>query len=152
MNTQDLSAYATVAIAVLTLIWVVVAWVQLAGIKRGMNLSSLMAVLEIETQMNERKMHFDQCSADVRLADVENAPSEVKKIRAALFNSAKENYLNAMDRLCFCILKEYLRDKDWRAEYRNVLKQTVEKFATTDFTEASPFRNIKKLNSKWQDE
>ena len=39
----------------------------------------------------------------------------------------------------------------WRAEYRNLIKLAIDTH-TEDFNEASPFRNIKKLNTKWQSE
>ena len=71
------------------------------------------------------------------------------RIRAKLFNSAKQNYFNALDRLSYCMLKDYFSDRDWRAEYRNVLKNAIDTHPD-DFNEASPFRNMKKLNNKWQ--
>lgn len=151
MTCEEVTAWASVAAVIVAAAGVGVAWFQLSGIRRGLDMSSLMAVLEIETQMNERKVHFDQCSAEVRLAQHENQSANIMKIRADLFNSAKENYFNALDRLCFCILKDFLSEKDWRAEYRNCVKQVIDTH-TDDFNEASPFRNIKKLNSKWQSE
>lgn len=150
MSHEWVTAWSGVATAVFTLAGVFVAWFQLSKIEVSLRMGSLMAVLEIETQMNERKVHFDKCSADIRLGRERNQPDGEMKILADLFNSAKENYFNALDRLCYCVLKEYLTDKDWRAEYRNVLMKTIEEFQD-DFGEASQFRNIKKLNAKWQE-
>ena len=106
MTPEEIAAWGSVATAVVTGAGVAVAWVQLSGIKRGLDMSSLMAVLEIETQKNERKVHFDDCSAAVRQAKLDNQAPDALRIRADLFNSAKENYFNALDRLCFCILKD----------------------------------------------
>ncbi len=108
-----------------------------------------MAVLEIETQMNERKVHFDECSAKIRQGQLDKIQIETMNILVALYESAKENYFNSLDRLSFCILKEYLKDKDWRTEYRNAIHQVIVQFPD-DFNAASPFRNIKKLDDKWQ--
>lgn len=155
---EQLTAWATVGNAVAALVAALaasiglgIAWWQLRGIKDGLKVSSLMAVLEIETQMNERKVHFDECSANVRLGKTEGASKDSMIIRADLFNTAKENYFNALDRLCYCILHGYLQDKDWRAEYRNTIHNVIHNFPD-DFNEASPFRNIKELNRKWQAE
>src|SRR5438093_888738 len=116
---QDLSAaitaFATVAASFFAVVGVIVAWVQLNGIKKGLGFSSLMAVLEIETQMNERKVRLDDCSAEVKRGQADGLLAEKLKISARNFDSALENYLNAVDRLCYCILKGYLEDRDWRA-------------------------------------
>ena len=151
MSTDEIAAWSAVVTALITAAGVWVAWVQLSKIEVTLHMSSLMAVLEIETQMNERKVHFDKCSAEVRLGKENKRPEGEMLILADLFNSAKENYFNALDRLSYCVLKDYLADKDWRAEYRNLLQQTIQTHAE-DFNEASQFRNIKKLNAKWQAE
>lgn len=113
-------------------------------------LEHLKVVLEIETQMNERKLELDKASKEVRQYDLRNDKSEeAEEILSDFYESAKENYLNSLDRLCFCIDKKYLEDKDWRVEYRNALLQAIQMFPE-DFAEASPYKNIKKVNSLWQ--
>ena len=149
MTSEEIAAWGSVVGAGATVAGVFVAWFQLSGIKKGLSMSSLMAVLEIETQMNERKVHFDECSSKVKLGRVDKIGEEALKIRAELYRSAKENYFNALDRLCYCILREYLSDKDWCAEYREYIHNAVKEFEA-DFGQASPFRNIKKLDEKWQ--
>ena len=151
MTADWISAWATVATVIVAIGGVWVGWIQLSGIKEGLKMNALMAVLEIETQMNERKVHLNQCNADAELAIVKNESKDAIRVHDKQIKSARENYFNALDRLCFCILKDYLSDKDWRADYRNVLMQAITNFPE-DFGEASPFRNIKKLNAKWQNE
>lgn len=58
--------------------------------------------------------------------------------------------MTILDRLCYCIEKDYISDKDWRTEYRNLLHDIVSNFED-DFGEASSYKNIKKVNNKWQD-
>ena len=54
-----------------------------------------------------------------------------------------------MDRLCYCIDRKYIEDKDWRAEYRNLLKDTIDNYPD-DFNAASPYKNLLKINQEWQ--
>lgn len=145
------SMWIEIATATFTGAGVAVAWIQLSGIKKSMDMSGLMAVLEIETQMNERKVYFDESCTKLRIAKHENQSEDALQILCDAVACAKENYFNAMDRLSFCVLKGYLSDKDWRAEFRPSLQKAIATYPN-DFNEASLFRNIKKLNGKWQDE
>jgi len=65
-------------------------------------------------------------------------------------NEAQENYLNSLDRLCFCVLRNKFSEDELRADYRDVVKRAIEDFPG-QFTAASPFRNILKLHNKWAD-
>lgn len=111
---------------------------------------SLRIVLEIETQMNSRKLEFDKASREIREAESINASDEKMEILNDYFESVKENYFNSLDRLCFCIRKDYLCDKDWKTEYQNLIHDVVVNYEE-DFNEGSPYRNIKAINNKWQD-
>lgn len=113
-------------------------------------LEHLKVVLEIETQMNERKLELDKASKDLRQYNLRNDKSEeAEEILIDYHASAIESYLNSLDRLCFCIDKNYLEDKDWRVEYRNALLQAIKTFPDY-FTESSPYKNIKNVNQLWQ--
>jgi DNA integrity scanning protein DisA with diadenylate cyclase activity len=119
------------------------------GVQNQRN-DSLKIVLEIETQMNSRKLEFDKASKIVRESTLLKKSDEEMDIISDYFNAVKESYFNSMDRLCYCIDKEYINDKDWTSEYRNMLYRTIEEFPD-DFNEASPYRNMKKINKKWQE-
>ncbi len=106
-------------------------------------------MLEIETQMNTRKLEFDKAAKSIREANVKGELDDRKEILTDYFNATKENYFNALDRLCYCIEKEYISDKDWRAEYRNLIHDVIVNYEE-DFGEASPYSNTKKINIKWQ--
>lgn len=151
MTPEKILAVAAVASVVVAGAGVCVAWIQLGGIRSGLKMSSLMAVLEIETQMNERKARFNECSFSIKEAKADGRSADAIKLLAERFDVAKESYFNSLDRLCFCIIKGHLADKDWRAEYRDVISNCV-KAHPDDFNEASPFRNIKDLNNRWQRE
>jgi hypothetical protein len=129
---------------------------NLGTISKNLNLSvenqkldHLKVVLEIETQMNSRKLEFDKASKSVREADADDVAENKLEIISDYFESAKESYFNSLDRLCFCIDKKYIQDKDWRVEYRNAIQNVITEFPD-DFNEASPYKNIKKINRLWQ--
>jgi hypothetical protein len=135
-----------------------VAWWQLGKINKQIKLGvenqrqeTLRIVLEIEGQINSRKLELDKSAKSI----IESKESGNKILVSQLFylGSAQESFLNSIDRLCFCILKEYIPDKDWKSEYRNLIYDTTrdENFSAY-FGAASPYRNIIKLNNKWQDE
>ena len=117
---------------------------------QNQKLDALKVVLEIETQMNSRKLEFDKAAKLIRESDAEGVLDDKKKeILTDYFNATKESYFNALDRLCYCIEKGYISDKDWRAEYRNLIHDVIVNYED-DFGEASPYNNIKNLNKKWQ--
>lgn len=123
---------------------------QISIAVKNQRMDSLKIVLEIETQMNSRKLEFDKAAKSVREADNKNALDEdALDILRDYFNATKESYLNALDRLCYCIEKDYISDKDWRTEYRNLVRDIISAYEE-DFGEASPYNNIKKINKKWQ--
>lgn len=157
---EDLCVYIEPVTSVLTTlaacfgVWI--AKKNLGTISESLNLSvknqkldHLKVVLEIETQMNSRKLEFDKASKSVREADADNIAENKFEILSDYFESAKESYLNSLDRLCFCIDKEYIEDKDWRVEYRNAIQNVITEFPD-DFNEASPYKNIKNINRLWQ--
>ena len=134
-----------------------IAWFQLNKINKqieiaveNQNVDSLKIVLEIETQMNSRKLEFDKAAKLIREADLNNDSKDKMDILEDYFNSTKESYFNSLDRLCYCIEKNYISDKDWRTEYRNLLHNVIQAYEE-DFGEASPYNNIKKINRKWQE-
>ena len=147
---------AALGTAVAAVIGLVIARGQLKSINDQIKIAvsnqkveSLKIVLEIETQMNSRKLEFDKASKQVRESRAVNASDEVMEILEDYFNSVKESYFNSMDRLCYCIDRKYIEDKDWRAEYRNLLKDTIDDYPD-DFNAASPYKNLLKINQEWQ--
>jgi len=137
---------------------ILIAWRQLGKIQNQLEIAvgnqkvdSLKIVLEIETQMNSRKLEFDKASKQVREASLNKDTDEKMDILKDYFHATKESYFNSLDRLCYCIDKNYIDDKDWKSEYRNMLHETIATY-TDDFNEASPYNNIKNINRKWQQE
>jgi len=123
---------------------------QLEIAVNNQKINSLKIVLEIETQMNSRKLEFDKASTKIREANLQAVPDNQMEIPQDYFNSTKESYFNVLDRLCYCIIKDYIQDRNWRTEYRNMIKDTIDTYES-DFNVASPYRNMIKINIKWQE-
>jgi hypothetical protein len=121
--------------------------VQIGLAVKNQRMDSVKIVLEIESQMNSRNLEFNKAAKSLR--EVTKSDEHALEIASDYFNVTKENYFNALDRLCYCIDKDYISDKDWRTEYRNLVHDIVSSYQE-DFAEASPYNNIKKINKKWQ--
>ncbi len=119
---------------------------------------SAMTLLEVENQINTRKSELDKVIYEINKNIHKNRISKkqqnrISKKQLKIFenylNACKENYYNSLDRLCFAILKEYLKEDDLMGEYKTLLKETI----TNDeesFSVQTPYKNIIKLNNKWQ--
>lgn len=106
------------------------------------------ALLDIEFQLNSRKLELDTLLKDEEKAYL-NGNEDLAKILKKYSESGKENFYNTLDRLAFGILNNYLSESELEKEYRNYILETI-KTSPENFNEGSPFRNIKKLNDKWQ--
>lgn len=131
----------------------VVAYKQLRKIAENQNIAMqnqkmdiLKVVLEIESQISQRSVEMSRASVDY-LTDTND------KNKEAYFLAMKENYFNALDRLCFCIRKGYIPEKEWEREYRNMIQNTIakEEFKDDFNPNTSPYKNIIKLNDRLQD-
>ena len=100
-------------IAIGTFSAVVIAWRQLYLLRKS---NEIQTVLELESQLNERKVAFSKATIDRKRIDTQTAINNATGILSEMFDNAKENYFNVLDRLCFCILKGYLKERDWKAE------------------------------------
>ncbi len=133
-------------------IGVFVACVQLRGVKQQLSLAvsnqakdSLKIVLEIETQLNSRKLEFDKSNKALL-----ESKDDDREIIAAFVETTKESYFNALDRLCFCIQKGYVDEDEYRPEYRDIIKNTVKQYES-DFGAGSAYNHIKQINDKWKE-
>ena len=141
-----------------------VAWYQIKQVKlqlknlaEGQKNSTLMTVLELESEMNKRKENLDSCNFDLRQygIDINSSEKELNEDTLELFKDkikvALENYLNALDRLSYCVIHNYLSDRDWKTEYRDILFDAVDNY-TECFGVSSRFWNTKRLYEKWKSE
>jgi hypothetical protein len=130
---------------------------QLKGLSENQKNSTLMTVLELESELNKRKENFDKTNFELREynLEVENSKKKLSKELLEIYRDkidvAKENYLNSLDRLSYCILHDYLSDRDWRTEYRDTIFDAVDSYKE-NFGVSSRYRNTIKIYDKWKNE
>ncbi len=130
---------------------------QLKGLSENQKNSSLMTVLESESELNKRKESFDKVNFELREYNFEiaNSKKKLNKDLLEIFSDkievAKENYLNSLDRLSYCIIHNYLSDRDWRTEYRDTIFDAVDSY-NEKFGVSTRYRNTVKIYDKWKNE
>lgn len=164
LNTECISAISNVLTTLISggVLWV--AYYQIKHVKEQLQRlaenqknSILMTVLELESELNKRKENFDKVNFELREynCQVEQSGEKVSEALLEIYNDkiglAKENYLNALDRLSYCIIHNYLSDRDWRTEYRDTIFDVVDAYKE-NFGLSSRFRNTIKLHNKWKEE
>lgn len=149
MTLIDYANIATISSVVVATGVLLVAWRQLLGVRIELRMNSLMAVLEIEAEMNRRKEKVDSIAFKVRTLSTENKlTDDLKDILTDESACALENWLNSVDRLAYCILKDYLKDRDWRSEYRDYIQNIVRNNEPL-FSAGLRYTNIISLNGRY---
>ncbi|MEX6627641.1 hypothetical protein [Tenacibaculum salmonis] len=127
---------------------------QLVNMNKTFTNSTLMTVLELENELIKRKISWDDTCFKLREYSINlNKEEPNKDVLELLIDKKKisfENYLNALDRFCYCILHNYISEKDWRTEYRDVIFDIVRN-NPEEFNAGNRFRNTIKIHDKWKD-
>lgn len=99
----------------------------------------LRLILELEAQLYQRRKAIEDMAVEAS-----NKEDELR------LNSATEAYLNALDRLCFAILNNYLDSDIWKRDYYDLLTNTIrDEKMSNFFRTATPYKNIVDLREKW---
>ena len=146
------STIANCVIACATLLALWIAYSQLTNLNETLKMNGLTAIISLESEMNERKESLDRLSAQIQQLAITNPSDEAGAgIMDGLLQGALQNYLNAADRLAFCIKGGYFPEREWRTEYReyfsNIIRSRPDKFGP-----GTPYRNLLDLNHKWSRE
>ena len=147
-----ISATAAVVATATAIVGVIVAYWQLSNLNRTLRMNALTVVLQLEAEMNARKERVDEVAAKIRKQGIKDEPNEgLVEILDEEMQGYLENWLNAADRLAYCILRGYLAERDWKAEYREyflgLVRDHEEKFGPK-----SIYTNIIDLSNKWRRE
>lgn len=146
------SAIGTVGCALVAIWGVIVASRQLGSLNTSLSMNLLSNVLQLEAEMNARKEKADAVAAEIRKESIAKNPNErLLVILGDELQGYLENWLNASDRLAFCILRGLFAERDWRAEYRHYFESLVRDHEKM-FGPGTIYTNIVDLNDKWQRE
>ncbi|MEZ6056240.1 MAG: hypothetical protein R3C01_06005 [Planctomycetaceae bacterium] len=156
MNTPTavdwLTAVATAIGAIATVAGVIIAFIQLRNLNSTLSMSVLSAVLQLEAEMNARKEKVDSVASAIRREGIAKSPNErLVEILKDELDGYLENWLNAADRLAYCIKKGYLPERDWRVEYREYFLGLVRDHEQY-FGASTIYTNILDLNNRWRRE
>ncbi len=122
---------------------------QIEQAVKSNSINQLNALLAIEQQIADRRLELSKAGIAVTELKGSNDTNKLDSV-SLRFNEAKEMYLNGLDRLCFCVIKNLLHDDEMRLEYMDIIKSAVTDFPE-DFNTGTPYRNIKKVYEKWAD-
>jgi uncharacterized protein HemX len=149
MSIEHIQALSSIVANIVVICGLGFALYQVYQIKVQLKTSTLTNVLSIEAELNSRKEKLDAVSHEIEILHMEGKLSDkAKEIYERKQNATIENWLNSVDRLCFCIKRDYLKEKDWKAEYRDYIIDIVKNFEKY-FGAASRYKNIMDINEKW---
>lgn len=121
---------------------------QVEAAVKSNSIGELNALLALEAQIADRRLRLSQVGIAVK--ECKDESDENFYSLSLQFDEAKQMYLNGLDRLCFCILKELFHGEDMRLEYREIIKAAIKDFSS-DFETGTPYRNITKVYESWAD-
>jgi len=129
---------------------VAVAQNQLKNLNRSLRHSTVVSVVQLETEMNSRKLACDAAAKELRFL-IDSTDSSPIKIEATMdyLQGCKESWYNAVDRLAFFIIHKYVKEREMRPEYEPYLRSVVAEAAEL-FTNESPYQNIVTLAKRWK--
>lgn len=143
-----ISAIAASVMAIAAVVGVAFGLIQLSNIRTELRNGSLDSILEIESQMNERKSKVDEITNKI-MVEGSTWTVDLKSAYSLWLNQAKENWYNAIDRFAFCVIRNYVEENEWKVEYRNYIHDVIIA-DPTKFQTGSPYRNMIDLDNKWQ--
>ena len=158
MTLSDWASIGTIIAGCSGFIGLSIAFFQLNGLRNSVKHSNLMAIFNIEFELNRRKERL----AEIRKSNLEKitgrdatqlTPEEKDLIKSLDIyrKEAYEDYLNVFDRLAYFILKGNFHEEDFRLEYRDMVFDTIELDDEKMFEAGSRYRNLKKLYDKWKE-
>lgn len=114
------------------------------------NFAALMAVLELENSVASARVRVSEGAA--RLSSVDrDADPKAFEFATLIYQEAVEQYLNATDRLCSCIIRGFVDEETYRKDYRFWFAEIVKAYASS-FGADTRHPNILKVHQAWQDD
>lgn len=147
---QALSSIVTALLGICALVFAVR---QISHITVQLRISALTNVLSLESEMNLRKEKLDNINHEIQILHIKGELNDdkTKEIYENKLDATIENWLNSVDRLCFCIRRNFFTEKDWKLEYRDFIREIIQSFEYK-FRADTKYSNILELNKKWSNE
>lgn len=150
---ECIRSVSSVVIAVTGVGAVAVATYQLRRLNSTLRLNGLLGIVQLETEINKRRTRLVDVAQDIVLEGKKPKTQQDKRLLESLnerFKVDTEAYLNAVDRLAFCILNDYFPEREWRVEYRDFIATDVADHEEY-FGPSTRYDNILKLHQKWKE-
>jgi len=143
-NAELVTAYATAAGVLVALF---VAIFQIPQIKKQLKNDTLAKILALESEICNKKENMDNINAEIKALLKAGESTEIYEMK---LKAATENWINSVDRLCFCIKNGYLIEKEWKSEYKDLVNNVVKIFKNkTGLVNLNNYKNINELYNKW---
>lgn len=127
-------------------------WWQVRQTNVSLKLANLGTVLTIERNLADARELFTQAIAEHnKVRDKEEEGSDPFMHSKSAMLARRENYLNAMDRLCACIIRKLIPEKEAKMDYMQNVIDTV-KAHSDMFGPDCRHTNIKKVRDRWYDQ
>lgn len=148
MDATWVSAIADCITALAALMAVVIAGRELRKLTRQIKIAGLSALLQLEADINGRKHAVDDAAARLGQAQADKKEDAITAVLEGELKGRIENYINALDRLAWCIRNKYLPEKQFREEYEGYLRGVVRDYNSC-FLENTPYNNILYVVDRW---
>lgn len=136
------------ALAAIATAWI--AYYQLSKLNETLRMNTLSIGLDLERAITERKQKAEHQASVLREERHKNSPDAYLKILEEELDGYLEDWFNAVDRLAYCIRKDYLPGDEWKSEYQ-IYIATLVKDHRDFFDGDSSYRNILFLHLEWQE-
>ena len=121
---------------------------QLKQLNVSLKLNSLAIFLQIENEMNSRKVKMLECA---RALNEAKSKATKDKLADQLTEELKAYlclYLNSVDRLAFCIRRKYIPESEAFDDYRDYFTEVISSYPEY-FGADTKHRNVKYLYDHW---
>jgi hypothetical protein len=142
----------------IAIIAAIAVWRQLRHASRSLATSSLMAILALEDAIARSRAEYSDALMEAarfkdqleKLSDTERKPAgpflEILEFRIA---EKVEQYLNALDRLCACIIRGDVDEARYRQDYRSGIQDAIDGHAD-HLGPNTRHPNIIKVHEAWR--
>lgn len=93
--------------------------------------SNLMTVLALEESVSKCRVAMSEAAVKAALIADDEKRKNITEASIALtlaklqYDEKTEQYINALDRLCSCIVRGYIDEEQYRQDYRNGIAETI---------------------------